>query len=309
MTDTTAPVLAGCLCCDRPLLVPGRLACPPCIDRLGRTLDELRGAWTRLHQADLAASGGGSTARRAPGFGSRSPIRLAVLALIHTPVHNQRPDPDNLRNAPILHVAAHWADLAREDQLLPDLAGDRTVTGELLRLRGVVDELAGRWWVGDLARSLGGTLHRAHLALGEVEPEIPFGDCPRPTPDGLAEHRQLVADLGERLVVAARDQLASLYCGGQVRGNREHARCRRCGASWAGEAAVHRLGAQLGDAMLDLAGLARYLGIDSIPRLRQWAHRDGWTRTKVGGRTLYSLAEARASAWRRFERQAGRIAA
>lgn len=295
MTD--ALVRPACLACDHPRCAPAALLCPPCRARLHQLLAELRKGHQDLVGTDLAPIRGAGGGTRSPGYGSRAPVREAVLALLVNGKNVQHTDPDTLRNAPLLAVAAHWADRAREDDLLPELAGPRTVPGELLRLSGIAGDLSGRWWVGDLLRSLAGTVHRVHLALGEVVPEIPLGRCPRIRPGAAGLHLHLAVELGPLLAAT----VDAVHCRGEVRGTRDQARCRRCQHRWIGEQAVHSLGTQLGDAMLDLPGLARYLDV-TAGWLWKWASKDGWRREKVGRRTLYSLADARESARRAWER-------
>jgi hypothetical protein len=83
------------------------------------------------------------------------------------------------------------------------------------------------------------------------------------------------------------------------------ARCARCGTAWRGEDELRALGERLGDAWMDLAAIGRYLDVRD-GTLRQWARRDGWGREpgRPGtlGRTLYRLADARASWWRAYDR-------
>lgn len=287
--DAATPERPTCLACNHH--APRALLCTACLRRLTGLLAAIPAGHARLDPAPGAA--GPSGGRGAPGYGSRPPARVDVLSLLVAPGHavtsrplvvdepDERADPDTPENAPghapLVVAVGRWADRAREDGLLPGLAGPRTVAGECLRLSGIVELLAARWWVGDMVRDLAGTAHRLRAALGEPDaPTVPVGRCPR-----------LVDDTP---------------CDGPVRARltADTATCARCHHRWRGEDTMRRLGDALGGAMLDLAGLARYLDDDvSVAGLRQWAHRDGWRRERVGRRTVYSLADARASWWAR----------
>lgn len=322
-----------CLSCSH-LAPRGELICPACRTRLAELLDTIRREYPLL---DPAPDGAGHDGGRPPvGFGSRPPLRIAVLALLAAPasartsrslagsdgadlVRGAR-DPDKMGNAhvePLLVTAGRWADRAREDDVLSPLAGVRTVIGECLRLTGQLDALADRWWVGDMIRDLARAAHHVALARGTFVPHTArVGACPRIRDDARALHERTVADLGEHLA----EQIAQgedWHCGGVVRGRltAEAATCTRCHHTWRGEGVLRALGEQLGGAMLDLSAMVRHLDGTTVPVLRQWAHRDGWPRERVGRRTIYDLSAARASWWARRGPQlvgvdeAGRIGA
>lgn len=294
---------AACLGCDQHRCLVGQLLCLGCGRRLGRLLEQLAAGEARLRAVDLApVRRAGDGGRGAPGFGSRIPVRVDVLSLLLAPRDlSCALDSDNTRNAPLVIVVGAWADRAREHDVLPALRGPRYLAGEVLRLRGVLEQLAAQWWVGDMLADLSRAVARLERALGDDEPAAPLGRCPAPRPEYADEHLALVGDLGARLARRAVEQRPELVCGGMLRGGRDLATCRRCGRRWTGEAAVHELGRLLGDAMLDLGGLARYLELDPV-KLRKWAQRDRWRREQAGRRTVYSLADARASARRAWER-------
>lgn len=316
-----------CLACNHGT-PPGALLCPLCV----RRLDELLGAIPAgFHRLDVRPGGTGPDGGRAPaGFGSRPPLRVDVLSLVVAPAHAvtarplvvddepptrderaldgvPRADPDTPRNAraqhPVVVAVGQWADRAREHGLLDELHGPRTVAGECLRLGGIVEQLTRQWWVGDMVRDLARTEHVLRRALGEAEaPALPIGWCPRIRDAHLDRYELLVDELGRRLADMAADA-QGWRCGGAVRARltADHASCTRCRQQWRGEQTLERLGVQLGGAMLDLAGLVRYLDDPSLTAagLRQWAHRDGWRRERIGRRTVYALADARDSWWAR----------
>lgn len=304
-----------CLACDHHT-PPGALLCPHCARRLNELLAAIPDTYRRL---DPRPGNTGPDGGRAPaGFGSRPPLRVDVLALLIAPTtaatsrplridDAPRADPDTPKSArtqhPVVVVVGQWADRARHDDLLPALSGPRTVAGECLRLSGVLDQLARQWWAGELVRDLARTHHALLRTLGEAPPPaLPIGWCPRIRDHHLAGYEQLVDALGRRLANQAADA-QGWRCGGTVRARltADHASCARCRQHWRGEHTLQRLGEQLGGAMLDLAGLVRYLDDPSLTPegLRQWAHRDGWRRERIGRRTVYALADARDSWWAR----------
>lgn len=304
-----------CTCCDRGQARPNELLCGGCKRRLAEHLDEIGRGYSRL---DPRPGSGGDTGRGAPGFGSRSPARDDVIALTdrrrntYTPASSaSSAAPDQGGNAPtsLYRLVAHWADEARDAGLLDPLDdltvgspdGRRSVVWECWALREIVDDLAARWWVTDMARDVEAGVLQLRAALRELERTIPLGRCPRPAPSAEPAFAAVVAELGE--ILAAQGAVVP-RCDGEVRARAwgESARCRRCGHRWEGERTLRVLGAQLGEALLDLAGLSRYLGGVKVPTLRKWAQRDEWGRVRVGGRTLYRLADARDSAWRAWDR-------
>lgn len=195
---------------------------------------------------------------------------------------------------PVLVVLGRVADRCRADGLLGPLRGPRSVDGEWLRLSSaeVLVELPARWWVGEVLDDLAAADRAIRNALGEHEPSVPLGRCPRQ----VMPPRTLDADGRPAPRVPER-------CGGQVRsrdGGRAAA-CTSCPHRWHGAASVHALAGRAGAAMLDLPALAAYLdglgyGEQPAPRMRKWAQLDRWERERVGTRTLYRLGDALASA-------------
>jgi hypothetical protein len=305
-----------CISCD--LRESGResLLCAGCVRRLREHLDEIGRGFGRLDAAPGAAPV--SAGPRAPGFESRSPARDDVLVLTdRRRVHRAAHDPDTARNAPasLVTVVLHWADEARDAELIGppqrvfevDRRGQarvlpRRVVDECALLADRAERLGREWWAGDMCRDLDAAARHLRRALGEHEATIPLGECPRPAVGYAALYEAVVGELGPTL--AGRGARVP-RCRGQVRARAlgHSAQCTRCRYRWDGEATLRRLGAQLGEAMLDLGGLSRYLDVESHALLRKWAQRDQWQRERHGRRTLYSLADARAS-WQRAQDRA-----
>lgn len=304
-----------CIACDQRRPAPTQLICTVCRRRLVDVLDEIRTGYARLDPRPIA--GGNRAGRGAPGFGSRSPARDDVLVLTDT--RGASHDPDTAQNAPtsLLRAVSWWTDRGREAGFIrarvPMLVGHvdgpaaqglppRSVAGECLALREVVDAIARQWWVSDMLAALGAAAHHLRRALHEHEQTIPLGRCPRPEPAAAAEFARHVDEVGP---IAAAVGSPLPRCAGEVRAKAwgHTASCRRCRYRWEGSATLRQLGAQLGDAWLDLPGLSRYLRVESLATLRTWALRDSWERERRGGRTLYRLADARASWWRAWDRR------
>lgn len=262
----------ACLVCDRRTAENGALLCARDLEGLVALLGEL----TVGHRAldPQPGAGGANGGRGAPGFGSRSPARDAVLVL--TDPRPQAFDPARPEQpAGIVCVLGWWADRAREDGLIPVRRGPRTVDGEAALLVAHVDQVARRWWVGEMVTSLRHAVRHVRLVRGQLEPTVPIGQCPK--------------------------------CSGQIRARSwgRQARCQGCGMDWAGEQQLRALGEQLGDAEMDAAGIARYCGV-ATSTVRVWAHRFEWEPIRRGGRRLYSLADARTAAIRLGRADPGR---
>lgn len=271
---TPQPDGALCVVCDRRPAEPGALLCRLDLDELAALLGELAAAYRDLDPEP--GSAGGGAGRGAPGFGSRSPARDTVLVL--TDRRTQAFDPARPEQpAGIVRVVGWWADRAREDGLLPPhcRVGERTVDGEVALLVSVLDAVAAAWWVADMRIAVDHAVRHLRAARGQLEPTIPLGACP--------------------------------FCAaGQVRARSwgQRARCQGCGTRWEGVHELRRLGELLGEAEMDAAGIARYCGV-SVSTVGTWAHRHGWERRRVGGRTLYRLSDARAAATAKAVREAG----
>lgn len=262
----TRPV---CLSCDRRPASVG-LLCERDRDSLAADLTALRRHYARLDPVPGTGSARGG--RPAPGFGSRSPARDSVLVL--TDPRPQTFDPDRpTEPAGIVRVLGWWADAARDAGLVPQRTAARTVAGETAALAAHLDRIAGQWWIADLLEAVRAAVGHLRTVQGELEPTIPLGACP--------------------------------HCGQAVRARSwgQRARCSGCSAQWAGLAQLRELGEALGDALMDAAGIARYCEAP-VTTIRVWAHRDGWARTRRGGRTLYRLDDARASVLARTTRTA-----
>lgn len=272
---------ALCVLCDRRPAADDTLCCTVCPGRLAETLDELLDDTARLDPAPVR---GGGQAGGPPGFGSRSPARDDVLALTDRRGYVDPDNPGALVGVSV--VLRTWRERVED----AGYRWDWTPEG--------VRALATWWELPDLAAALRGSLAHVRRALGEQEQTIPIGVCPMLPAEVLEP---------EDLEVMAPEALAR-PCGGEIRAKAygQTARCTgRCGTSWRGEPALRALGERLGDAWMDLAAISRYLDVKP-GTLRQWARRDGWGREpgRPGtlGRTLYRLADARASWWRAYER-------
>ncbi|SNR44370.1 hypothetical protein SAMN06265360_10644 [Haloechinothrix alba] len=258
-----------CDLCSRTLEATG-VACPGCLEGIGRTLAEIGTLYQRLDPAPGRAS---SSARGAPGFRSSSPARDEVIVLTDpaSKAGNEGPPA-------VLNVLYGWWDALRDAGAAPPpdgasvaravqvLAADDTLSAlaQLELARPMSDELT------ELRRAL-------RRACGVDDPTTPLGQCPI---QGESESP----------------------CGGVVRGRAwgDPAWCTRCGTTWAPGQEMRRLATQLGGALADAPGVARYLDV-AVSTVRTWAQRDGWTVHRHGRRRLYSLAEARRSLHLRME--------
>ena len=328
-----------CTACDRNPTSPPALLCIGCLRRLGDQLRELATGYNRLDPTPGSTTN--HSGRSVPGFGSRSPARDDVLVLtdrrdgaapITTSTRTaastatQVTDPGQARNArSVPRCVAGWADRARESGVLAPRRVDassvanelparlaevvlvelvdrarRDVAAESARLLGVLDLVACCWWVADMLDDVTGLLWHVRRALDELEPTIPVGACPVVHDSAAAAWTASWADLPPRLGQLVRENLA---CAGQIRAKvwGERATCARCGACWRSMEQLRHLGRLLGDALLDLPGLSRYLGVP-ISTLTTRAHRESWTKHGRRGRRLYSLEQARSSAIAAWER-------
>lgn len=286
-----------CLHCDRRATAPPALLCPACATRLDKTLAELATAYPRL-DARPGATGAHSGARGTPGFGSRSPARVDVLSLTDG---RRSAAPEQHENAGVPAVVAWWADRCREDGLLPLRRVRADVPSECEAIRKVLGAVVCRWWVAELVAGVEQALWRVRHALGELEPTVPLGGCPILPEDVAPLWTLAYHDLSPRLARMVCDGLLAEHgCGGQVRARAfgETARCQACGMRWDTRAELRLLGEQLGDALLDLPGLARYLDVP-VSTLTTWAQRDDWEKLGARKRRLYRLVDARASFARR----------
>lgn len=282
-----------CHTCNTPTPEPKITIC----DRDRQRLATALGVLYRFDPTELdptrPARGYSAAPVNAP-FASKPPLDLEPFALTFAPIaaHLARALPYDLahppaasdtprthvREEPLVVTVGRWADRAREDELLPALRGGRTVQGEALRLSGILDGLVRTWWAADMLRELVAAADRVDRAMGRGEDRrraLPVGVCPN------------VVDTDR--------------CRGRISATPRRASCSRCGRTWHGETMLRDLGRMMGGAMLDLAALARWTD-ETVPLLRQWAHRDGWRRQDHGRRKLFSLADCEAS-WlrRRFD--------
>jgi len=291
--DSTDPTPGRCVVCDsEPATAPGVLACRGCRLAVAQALDELPSLYVlaetqaaRLGELGQAA---GTHGRGAPGFKSRTPGRDDVLVLLDR--RRTTFDPDHPRRpGSVMAMLAYWLDEA-------EILGWPSVAGCCSVLHTHLDRLVSRWWFGDFAAAVTTTVEHLRRATSQHEETIPIGACPTPMPGA----KQMVYD-----DVLGTWEARPIPCGGQVRARSigDSGRCGRCGKRWEGVEELRALGRRLGDPLLDLPGLSRMLGISSLATLRSWAHRDGWRRQREGRRTLYSLADARESAYAAWDRR------
>ena len=303
-----------CTTCTRTRTPRGVYVCDGCTDRARRDLAAIPALYARLDGVELApGQQRRDDGRQVGGHASRPPLRLEPLALGLAPddvtagraidtgdldvdVLRGAPDsPTRARDLPTLTAVGRVADRCREDGLLAELEGRRSVHRECAALESVLDAVAGRWWGGRVLRELGETAAALRTVLEGRATTVPVGQCP-------GRVAVLVADEHGTRPASAR-------CEGTVRvRDGVDARCTRCTRSWHGELEVRRLAALLGDAYLDAAALGEHLSAfrpeggtrPTVDVLRQWAHRDGWGTRPSGRRTTYRVADALASAARRW---------
>ena len=284
--------------------------CDGCLDRARRDLAAIPALYARLDDVELApGQQRRDDGRQIGGHASRPPLRLEPLALALAPadvaagraidtgdldddVLRGAPDsPTRARELPTLTAVGRVADRCREEGLLAELDGARTVHRECAALESVLAEVARRWWGGRVMRELGGAAAALRVVLEGRATTVPVGQCPGRVP----------------AVVDGRP--VSVRCEGTVRvRDGVDARCTRCARSWHGDLEVRRLAALLGDAYLDAAALGEHLSAfrpeggtrPTVDVLRQWAHRDRWETRPSGRRTTYRVADALASAARRW---------
>lgn len=308
-----------CTACDKNTTAPPALLCLGCLRRLADNLRELAVGHARLDPRPGSSTSHGG--RGAPGFGSRSPARDDVLVLTDRRDGATAEPARNARSVPA--CVAGWADRARESGVLAPRRVDgswavralvpawqrrrlallarrsrRDVAAEVAALLDRLDAVARQWWVAEMAAEVEGLLWHVRRALDELEPTVPIGACPVITDDAVE-----IWNASWQLPDGASIREA-LACDGQIRARvfGEIARCRRCGACWRGMEQLRDLSRLLGDALLDLPGLSRYLGVP-VSTLTTRAQREGWTKHGRRGRRLYSLRQARDSAFAAWDRK------
>lgn len=171
---------------------PGRFACHYCTEDLRRLLREIElyAAWLPL----MAQPGRSGSGVRAPGFGSRPPVRLDVLVLLdpRSAIAADRDfDPvtdDDEDNAPrsVLVALESQASMIREELNHPQPSKPATISGEIGYLLGAMEHCAFLPWVDEVADYLRG-MHRQLRTLVGDKPPAPLAPCMVVTKDGTCE--------------------------------------------------------------------------------------------------------------------------
>lgn len=249
--------------------------CDRCVDRHRDALADVGRLYPRLSAVPGSAVGA-TDAPAPPGFESRSPARDEVLSLT-----------DRRGSESVVTMLAGWHALAHQAGAAPrayPLWGVHEYVHALTQrpaLEWFARTLAAPGFVEDVRTAR----HRMLRVLGDLDPTVPVGACPI-----VVEASYCPAD----------GSITESPCGGMIRARvyGETARCQQCRTTWEGLDEWRALGERLGDALLDAAGLARYLGVP-VSTVRTWASRDGWHPQHNGRRRVYSLVEARLSYQRR----------
>lgn len=187
----------------------GYQACEPCAGRLRGVLDEIVERYTVLSLPAAALPRPAPGARRAPGFGSRSPANDHIIALRDTRTTAvERGDPHNA--LAVLHA---WAVMVREERRQLPAVGAVTVSSEAATLRFEWDWITRQPWVTDLAGELRQVAGQLRNATGERGTRR-IGLCPV----------ELVDD-GTGAIYLCGTELRAPLAGDTVR-------CWGCGASW-----------------------------------------------------------------------------
>jgi len=157
-TAAAACVVRGC---TRPVYTGH--ACPECVTELGAQLREVADYWGMLpFMVDPVRSAGG---RGSPGYGSRAPLRLDVLAALD-PKTIPTPEDDVWSIPGTVVRLADWIAAERGDKRDPGLYYVLTQ----------LQWAAGQDSFGDVADAVQ-ELHRRAQGLAHDRPETSLGDC------------------------------------------------------------------------------------------------------------------------------------
>jgi hypothetical protein len=151
---------------------PGYMTCDQCVEKIKECLDEIR----RLY-ATLAAPGAllpqrSDGARRAPGFGSRSPANDTTIVL----TDRRTTWTEEARYHNPLVVLESWARMVREE-VGQAAQGHATVTSEAGLLLKRMDFITRQPWVDDMWKELREVRGELREYNGEHKP-LPVGKCP-----------------------------------------------------------------------------------------------------------------------------------
>ncbi|MCI2421492.1 hypothetical protein MOQ72_29065 [Saccharopolyspora sp. K220] len=170
----------------------GRYTCPQCAELMRRWLCEIEEYTAALNPRP---SRGGNTGRCSPGYGSRPPARLDVIAALDPRSVPHAVGPDDIDGdvwsilGTLAGIAKWVADERRRLGEPPEPSRTPTIAGEVRYLLGRIDWCTRQPWVDDLAADLRG-LHRqvVGLAGNSTQPLAPCLDCGGPLwPRGNAE--------------------------------------------------------------------------------------------------------------------------
>ncbi|WP_263251616.1 hypothetical protein [Saccharopolyspora rosea] len=158
----------------------GRYCCGACAETMRRWLRDIEDHAATL---DATPSRGGKNGRRIPGYGSRPPARLDVIAARDPRTVSHAIGPDDV-DGDVRSILGTLTGLARwiaeeADDLRP--THTPTITSEATYLRGRIDWASTQPWIDELADDLRDLHHQvASLAGTTVSPVAPCPDCDGP---------------------------------------------------------------------------------------------------------------------------------
>lgn len=169
----------------------GGVTCEPCIDALARDLGE---TVSRYGLLDASPSGGISDGgRRAPGFGSRPPGKVHVMAL--TDDRTSASELGELQSAQAM--LRDWANYVAQNRGMAEARRDIEAAGIFLVAN--LDWITRQEWVVDLHAQLRVVLNQLKSATGDT----PLGKC------GVCANAIFAPPRGEVVMVCE-------WCGEQV---------------------------------------------------------------------------------------------
>jgi len=165
--------------CTRPADF-AQYCCSQCVNTMLRHLREIEDYATTL---DVTPGRGGNTGRRSPGYGSRPPARLDVIAALdpRTVPHAIGPDDTDGDVRSILGTLTALAQWVAEECDDPRPLAAPTIATETRYLRNRILWATGQQWVDELAEDLR-QLHRQVVTLAgdSARPLAPCPSCAGP---------------------------------------------------------------------------------------------------------------------------------